>query len=173
MPRSRTDLVSAVSAADTLELWPVYAAVFQDQPDIETWRASTWDRHAARPGFRLARAYADDRLVGFAYGYTGERGQWWTDHAFEALPPATATAWLGGHFEIVSVGVVPECRRSGIGRALLRALLADLPHERRLLMATADESDAARQLYASEGWRVLGRGIGPDQVILGIGAPRR
>ena len=65
----------------------VYDAVFGDQPDLATWRAEVWDRHAARAGFRLVLAREDGRLVGFAYGYTGERGQWWTDRAAEALPP--------------------------------------------------------------------------------------
>jgi ribosomal protein S18 acetylase RimI-like enzyme len=172
MPRLRIDLRSSVSERDTRELWPVYSAVFDDQPDLETWRASTWDRHSARPGFRIARAFEDDRLVGFAYGYTGERGQWWTDRAFEVLPPDVARAWLGGHFELVSIGVLPDQRRGGIGRALLRTLMTDLPHERRLLMATSDELGPARRLYAAEGWRVIGPGLGTEQVILGMGAGR-
>jgi ribosomal protein S18 acetylase RimI-like enzyme len=168
MTRSHVDVVSSVSEAETRQLWPVYAAVFDDQPDMDTWRASTWDRHSVRNGFRLARAWEGDRLIGFAYGYTGERGQWWTDRAMEVLPPETARAWLGGHFELVSLGVLPESRRSGIGRALLRTLTGDLPQGRRLLMSTSDERDPARQLYASEGWRVIGPGLGADQVILGI-----
>jgi hypothetical protein len=105
-----------------------------------------WDRHAARKGFRLARAYDGDVLVGFGYGYTGESGQWWTDHARMVLAPDVAATWLGGHFELVSIG---------------------LSHERLLLMTTSDPSDVARRLYASEGWRVLGPGIAEATVIMG------
>src|SRR4051812_2519184 len=95
-----------VSESDLAALWPVYDAIFGDHPDIETWRTSVADKHFDRPGFRIARAYDEDRLVGFGYGYTGEPGQWWTDNAAEALGPEVAVAWLGGHFELVSIGVV-------------------------------------------------------------------
>ncbi len=47
-----------------------------------------------------------------------------------------------------------------MGRVLMRHLVAGLPQDRWLLMTTADDSDPARRLYASEGWRVVGPGIG-------------
>lgn len=152
---------------DADELWPVYDAVFADQPDRETWQRDVWDRHRTRDGFRLARAHDDGGLVGFAYGYTGQRGQWWTDRAREVLDPDVAGKWLGGHFELVSIGVLERARRAGVGRRLLHALLHDLPHERWVLMTSADASDPARRLYASEGWQVLGPGIGEGRVIMG------
>jgi len=158
------DSVSADVGAD---VWPVYESVFGDYSDYETWRASVWDTHRVRTGFRLARAYDADLLLGFAYGYTGQRGQWWTDHALEVLEPDIADTWLGGHFELVSIGVLGASRRGGIGRGLMHALLEDLPHERLLLMTSSDPSDPARRLYASEGWQVLGPGIGDGTVILG------
>lgn len=166
----RVDRVA--TEADTRELWPVYQAVFDDQPDLVTWRTAVWDRHAARVGFRWARAYHDEELVGFAYGYTGERGQWWTDRAFEVLPREVASAWLDGHFELVSIGVLPQARCRGIGRVLLDAVTHGLPHERWLLMATSDESEPARRMYASNGWRVIGPGVGDGTVILAKGRPR-
>jgi hypothetical protein len=49
----------------------------------------------------------------------------------------------------------------------MRTLLEGLPHERLLLMTSSDPSDPARRLYASEGWQVLGPGIGAEQVIMG------
>jgi ribosomal protein S18 acetylase RimI-like enzyme len=152
---------------DGVALWPVYRAIFDDYPDVESWRSSVWDRHVVRAGFRLARAYDGDRLAGFAYGYTGESGQWWTDNARRVLAPEVAEAWLGGHFELVSLGVVPGHRRAGLGRRLMRALLAGLGHDRRLLMTTADPADPARRLYAAEGWQVIGPGIGDATVIMG------
>lgn len=157
---------------DAEELWPVYDAVFADQPDAATWRAEVWDRHVARAGFRLARAYDGGALVGFAYGYTGEAGQWWTDHAREVLPAHVADAWLGGHFEVVTLGVLPAARRAGTGRALMASLLDALPHERLLLMTTSDPVDPGRRLYAATGWQVLGPGLGEATVILGRRAAR-
>ena len=162
-----TGLVDTVTVADTIELWPVYDAVFGDHPSYEVWREEVWDRHAVREGFRLARVRRDGELVGFAYGYTGRRGQWWTDHVAEVLDPQVAEEWLGGHFELVSLGVLPDARAQGLGGQLLVSLTDGLPQERQLLTTTADETDPARRLYARHGWQVLGPGIGPHTVVLG------
>jgi hypothetical protein len=86
------DVVSRVTETDGEELWPVYLAVFGEPGDYGDWRGEIWNRHAARAGFRLVRAWDDDagrRLVGFGYGYTGERGQWWTDQVAAVLEPAS------------------------------------------------------------------------------------
>ena len=167
----RVDLVTSVTDDDAVELWPVYDAVFADQPDLATWRAEVWDRHVARAGFRLARARVDGRVLGFGYGYTGEAGQWWTDHLAPRLGPAVAAEWLGGHFELVSIGVLAEGRRRGLGTGLLRALTDGLPHERWVLTTSADADDPARHLYAREGWQVIGPGLRDDQVTLGRRRP--
>ncbi|WP_210650759.1 GNAT family N-acetyltransferase [Nocardioides sp. SYSU D00065] len=165
------DLVTAVTEDDTRELWPVYDAVFADVPDLDSWREGVWDRHVGRAGFRLARARLDGRLVGFAYGYTGQPGQWWTDSVADGWPEALAAQWLGGHFELVSIGVLAETRGRGLGGRLLDTVTHGLPHERWLLMTTADESDPARRLYASRHWAVLGPGLDVDQVVLGRRRP--
>jgi ribosomal protein S18 acetylase RimI-like enzyme len=159
--------VTDVTDGDAVEVFAVYDAVFGDLPDYGAWRTAVWDRHVSRAGFRLARAYAGERLVGFGYGYTGECGQWWTDQAARVLETETAQEWLGGHFELVSIGVVAEARRSGIGDALLRTLVEGLPHEHWVLMTSADANDPARRLYAAQGWEVVGPGLRDGQVILG------
>jgi ribosomal protein S18 acetylase RimI-like enzyme len=161
------DVVTEVDDDDSAALYPVYQAVFGDEPDYSAWRSEIWDPHSTRAGFRLARAYEGGRLVGFGYGYTGERGQWWTDQAARVLPRDVADEWLGGHFEIVSIGVVADWRRAGCGRGLLRRLCAGLTHDRWLLMTSADAEDPARHLYATEGWTVIGPGLRDDQAIMG------
>lgn len=166
------ELVTSVTEPDAEELWPVYLALFGDPTDYREWRTEVWDKHAARSGFRLARVYADEpavdrRLVGFGYGYTGERGQWWTDQAAQVLEPAVADAWLGAHFELVSIGVLSEARGRGHGAGLLRALTRGLSQDRWLLMTTDDADDPARHLYASHGWQVIGPGLRSGQVIMG------
>ena len=163
----RLQVDGSATPEDARAVWAVYRSVFGDHLDAAAWRAEVWDRHSAREGFRLARAYDVDDLVGFAYGYTGEPGQWWTDNAREVLAPDVAAAWLGGHFELVSIGVLAGARGRGVGRSLLRALLDGLPHDRLLLMTSADPDDAPRRLYESEGWQVLGPGIGEETVIMG------
>jgi ribosomal protein S18 acetylase RimI-like enzyme len=156
-----------VTADDGSVVWPVYESVFGDYADYETWRAEVWDKHSVRNGFRLTRAHDADAVVGFAYGYTGEHGQWWTDNARKVLEPDLAEAWLGGHFELVSIGVLEAARRRGIGRSLMHALLEGLPHQRLLLMTSSDPTDPARRFYVSEGWQVIGPGIGDSTVIMG------
>lgn len=126
-----------------------------------------WDRHTTRAGFRLARARVDDTLVGFGYGYRGEHGQWWTDHAARVLSPEVAERWLGGHFELVSIGVLSRYGQQGIGRALMHELTSGLDEDRWLLMTSADPADPARLLYAREDWQVIGPGLRADQVIMG------
>ena len=161
------DLVTAVDDADAEELWPVYAEVFDDTRDLAEWRAGVWDRHSARAGFRLARLREAGKLMGFAYGLTGERGQWWTDRVTAIWPTELTATWLGGHFELVSLGVREAARGRGAGGLLLDAVTADLPHDRWLLMTTTEAEDPARRLYASRGWTPVGRGLTEQQVILG------
>jgi ribosomal protein S18 acetylase RimI-like enzyme len=153
------------------ELWPLYRRVFGDFDDMDAWRDQVWDRHAARSGFRLALARQDDALVGFAYGYTGETGQWWTDHAATVLHPEVASDWLGGHFELVSIGVDEAVRGAGVGRQLLVALTDGLEHARWVLMTSADPDDPARRLYRSTGWAVIGPGLSHEKVIMGRAWP--
>jgi ribosomal protein S18 acetylase RimI-like enzyme len=162
----------AVTDADAVDLWPLYDEVFGESSTFEDWREGVWRVHAARDGFRLVRAYLDGSLVGFAYGYTGEPGQWWTDEAAKVLVPEVAADWLGGHFELVSIGVLPAARQLGIGRELLRQITDGLPHDRMLLMTSSDAVDPARGLYASAGWVVIGPGIGKGTVIMGRRAPQ-
>ncbi len=87
------------------------------------------------------------------------------DLAAAALPPAVASAWLGGHFEFVELGVLPERRGEGIGRALHDALLEGV--DRRSLLSTADDvDDPAVHLYRSAGWRRLGT-LAPGVQVMG------
>jgi ribosomal protein S18 acetylase RimI-like enzyme len=173
---SDLDVAVVEQVAETVildELWPLYRTVFEDFDDLDTWRDQVWDRHSARAGFRAAFARAGGRLVGFGYGYTGERGQWWTDTAATVLPPQVASDWLGGHFELVSIGVEEAGRGAGVGRRLLSALTDGLDQSRWMLMTSSDPDDPARRLYRSTGWAVIGPGFADDQVIMGRAWPTK
>jgi len=66
---------------------------------------------------------------------------------------------LGGEGEILSLGVLPDCRRLGIGRALLRAVIDEAARRElpSIVLEVADDNAAARGLYASAGFVAVGR----------------
>jgi ribosomal protein S18 acetylase RimI-like enzyme len=136
-------------------IWPCYQAVFGDFDDLQTWRQDLFNRHAARAGYRLAVATDGDTVAGFAWGYIGERGQYWTDLVCDVLPREVTADWVGGHFEFVELAVLPDYRRRGIGAQLHDALLTDV--RQRCLLSTADDpDDPAVRLYLRQGWQRLG-----------------
>lgn len=163
---------SAQSQERAPDVFEVYHAVFGDVEDEQVWRADTFDVHRAREGFRLMAAQDDAALVGFAYGYVGERGQWWSDRVVEALPATVTDVWVGGHFEFVELGVLPDYRRQGVGGLLHDGLMHGMG-SRRALLSTDDDSDTpARRLYGSRGWVKLGN-LSPETAVLGrwLGSP--
>jgi len=89
------------------KIWPCYDTVFADFADCDTWRSDLFERHARRDGYRAAVATEDDEVVGFNWGYVGQRGQYWTDLVWDALQPDLARTWVGGHFELVELAVLP------------------------------------------------------------------
>lgn len=141
-------------------LGEVYLAAFgadgYDEGAAEVARFTTEQlpKHVQRKGFRIAEATVDGVLVGFAYGYTGERGQWWSDQVVARIPSALAEEWVGGHFEFVELAVDPAAQGRGIGAALHDALLSGLPQGKALLSTYHDDRPAPR-LYRRRGWRVL------------------
>jgi ribosomal protein S18 acetylase RimI-like enzyme len=159
----------------TDELVAVYARTFgapgyDERPEaIERFRSEQLPRHADRDGFRCALARRDGRVVGFAYGYTGQRGQWWPEHVASHAPEDVVRDWLGGHFEFVELAVEPAEQGRGVGSALHDALLTGLPHERALLTTYRDDRPAPR-LYRRKGWHVLVDGLDEQFPVLG-GAP--
>lgn len=61
--------------------------------------------------------------------------------------------------EILSLGVAPKARREGIGRALLRAIMArgSIGGVRRLYLEVAEDNLAAQGLYLAAGFSQVGR----------------
>nr|WP_281358916.1 GNAT family N-acetyltransferase [Flexivirga aerilata] len=147
----------------------LYDEVFGDAESFESWREQMFDRHRARDGFRLATATADTALAGFAWGYVGQRGQFWSDLVERTLPPEATSGWIGDHFEFVELAVDPGHRGGGLGRRLHDALLDGLTG-RALLGTTSDPADPAVRLYRSAGWRTLGL-LDPARQVMGRELP--
>jgi ribosomal protein S18 acetylase RimI-like enzyme len=137
----------------------------------DEWAKERLPRHALREDFVFLAARLDETVVGFGYGYTGARGQWWTDHVAGALTEAQQAEWLDPpHFEIVELHVRPAYQRGGIGSRLLAQLLSRQRHDRALL-STQRSSRKARGFYAKNEWRELAEvdfGVGyPPYLVLG------
>jgi len=121
----------------------------------DEWAGRSLPLHVERADFVFLVALEGDELAGFGYGYTGARGQWWTDAVERSLSAAQREQWLDPpHFEVVELHVRPSRQRRGIGSALLAQLLSRQPHDRALL-STQTASGKARGFYAKNGWTEL------------------
>lgn len=137
------------------ELWSLYAEVFDETAPFAAWRDEQLLRHASRDRFRLAAAFDGDRVIGFAYGYYGAAGQYYTDSVRDALGPDEAKTWLDGQFEFVEFAVRAAHRRGGIGRELYDAVMAGVDGPA-LLSTSTDPADPAVRFYTRRGWRRIG-----------------
>jgi ribosomal-protein-alanine N-acetyltransferase len=66
---------------------------------------------------------------------------------------------IGDTAQILTVGVLPAARRNGVGRLLVRALVAEARRRgaTEVLLEVREDNDAARRLYEAEGFTVLGK----------------
>ncbi len=153
-----------IEAARTLERFEariveIYGAAFSDPPysqkgaDFRAF-AKRLPIHARNEGFRCLVAEEDGRVLGFAYGFTDEPGQWWHGQVERAMEEAGLSFWLEDAFVLTEFAVAPDARGRGVGGSLHDALLDELPH-RRALLSTHREKTVARDIYDRRGWRVL------------------
>lgn len=111
--------------------------------------------HVRRDGFRSVVAYNGTHdIIGIAYGYRTQPGQWWYDNVARALGEEAAKLWLSDTFQVTELAVMPEHQRAGIGGGLLHGLLEGLAQERAIL-STLDAETAGRAMYRARGWQDL------------------
>lgn len=143
----------------------VYRAAFsgapyhRQEPEVAEF-ARALPLHTQRDGFRAVVAFdgAGQDLIGIAYGYRTQPGQWWHDHVSRALGEKTARAWLADTFQVTEVAVVPAYQRRGVGGSLHDALLVASEYSRAVL-STLDAETAGRALYRGRGWQDLLQGF--------------
>jgi ribosomal protein S18 acetylase RimI-like enzyme len=141
------------------DLLDVYADAMEVSTAAARSRRPIVTAHLDRPGLRAVAATDDGgRLVGVAYGYLGEAGQWWHDQVSSALAPHQVRRWLTGAFEVCELHVRPEWQGQGLGRSLLDRLLAG-PPARSAVLTTPDRETKARAFYRGAGWVDLVRGL--------------
>jgi ribosomal protein S18 acetylase RimI-like enzyme len=173
----------------------VYAAAMNPPEYQLPGRYSIMERHAGYAAFRaIAVIQADGAgpagdeppwtspagngpLIGFAYGFHGEGGQWWHDLVSQAVTSVrgreTAADWLTDSFEIAEVHVLPGHQGQGTGQAMMLRLTAGRP-ERTAVLSTMDADTRARRLYRRLGFTDLIAGFafaGTEDPYAIMGAP--
>jgi GNAT superfamily N-acetyltransferase len=143
------------------------AALQESHLDADNFAEVTLRRHARRSGFKLVVAVTDDAVSGYAYGFTGRRGQFWSDWLAVTVPADIVETWVGDHFELVDMVVDPAFRGHGIGGLLHDELIDGLPQERALL-ATPSGAGAAPRLYEGRGWQVVAAEIDGTKSLYGL-----
>ena len=144
------DAFELVREADDAEVDAVYRAAFGDEA-YPGFLQQQLPAHRTRSGFSLLGTRHDGRLLGFGYGYTGERGQFWTEHVAANSPAELVDTWVGGHFEVVTLAVVPEARGRGVATVLMTELVRGRT-EPCALLGTGQRPSPARRLYERLGW---------------------
>ncbi|MHB1430598.1 MAG: GNAT family N-acetyltransferase [Streptosporangiaceae bacterium] len=164
-------------------LLAIYADAMQAQAALLPGRLDLMRRHSSYPAFRAVhvRARSSGPVVGFAYSFHGQGGQWWYDAVWAALArsagvPAAAD-WLADCMEIAEVHVRTEHQRAGIGSAMLMALTTGRP-ERTAVLSTPDRDTTARRLYRRVGFSDLLAGFSfpggsPPYAVMGAVLPLR
>jgi ribosomal protein S18 acetylase RimI-like enzyme len=157
----------------------VYEEAMLPPPGQMPGRRAVMERHAAYPGFRSFVAERRRAVVGFAYGFHGESGQWWHDVVRDALTeiggPAHAGDWLDDAFEVAELHVHPAAQGQRLGRGLITTLCAGRP-ERTVVLSTLDAQTPARHLYRTLGMTDLLTafrfpGGGPLYAVMGVALP--
>jgi ribosomal protein S18 acetylase RimI-like enzyme len=139
------------------EAMGIYVRAMQYPVYTGSQRAVTARRHTSNDGFACRAAVVnDDVLVGFGYGYTTRRGQWWHDLVRKALPRPLAEEWLTDAFELSELHVLPNYQGQGVGRQLLCSLAGAIPHSA-ILLSTPDADTRAFRLYRDLGFVDLAR----------------
>ena len=177
-PASIEAWTGAEFAARADEAMAIYAQAMGYSRYAGSQRAVTARRHTANEGFACrAAVLPDGTLVGFGYGYTTRPGQWWHDLVRRAVDAQTAGEWLVDAFELSELHVLPEYQGIGIGRRLLTALAAGIPHQA-MLLSTPDTDTRAFRLYRDTGFVDLARnylfpGDARPFAVLGVRLPLR
>lgn len=170
-------MIDVLAPDEAIEAAPELAAVYlsafgapgyDEEPErAEQFATEQIPLHSQRDDFKLVVSRTGEKITGFVYGFTGQRGQWWSDRVAAAVTPELAAEWIGGHFEVVDLAVAVEAQRQGVGRALMEALMTDLPHRKALLTTYADDRPAPR-LYRRMGWKLLVPDLGWGSALYGM-----
>ena len=115
-------------------------------------------KRAKYPGHEGHLAVEQGTVIGYIYGYTSLKGQYYHDLLARHLLPETD--WIRDAMELVELGVAPEHRGKGIAGKLMDTLLEGRREEKALLTVRKENTGAIR-LYERKGWVVVKKGFFP------------
>ncbi|KON83889.1 hypothetical protein AF331_17200 [Rossellomorea marisflavi] len=115
-------------------------------------------KHAKYPGHEGYLVVENGAVIGYIYGYTSLKGQYYHDLLARHLLPETD--WIRDAMELVELGVAPEHRGKGIAGKLMDTLLEGRREEKALLTVRKENTGAIR-LYERKGWVVVKKGFFP------------
>jgi ribosomal-protein-alanine N-acetyltransferase len=123
--------ITPLPAGAAAPLALLHARCFPEEP----WDAEALGRILALSGGFGRLAWSDNTPVGFALARD-----------------------LGNECEILSLGVLPEFRWRGVGRALLRAIIEEARQQGRpsVVLEVGADNEAGRALYAEAGFVTVG-----------------
>ncbi|GAB3302376.1 GNAT family N-acetyltransferase [Epidermidibacterium keratini] len=140
----------------------IWASAMGYPSSLIATRASLIRQHLREPDLRAVTAHeSDGTLVGFAYGYRSQPGQWWHDEVHglaERAGNGVLLDWLADCHELCELHVRPHQQGRGIGRRLAEEFLATIP-ARRVILSTPDSPTAAVSLYEALGMQLLAPGF--------------
>lgn len=161
----------------------IYADAMDADASALPGRRELMRRHSGYPSFRALHARTEPAgpVVGFAYGFHGQGGQWWYDAVWTALAETTgrrkAKRWLADCLEVAEVHVAKWHQRSGVGTTMLTHLTSGRP-ELTAVLSTPDRDTTARRLYRRMGFCDLLTGYrfpggSPPYALMGAVLPLR
>lgn len=115
-------------------------------------------KHAKYPGHEGYLAVEQGTVIGYIYGYTSLKGQYYHDLLARHLLPETQ--WIRNAMELVELGVAPENRGKGIAGKLMDNLFKGRREEKALLTVRKENTGAIR-FYERKGWVVIKEGFFP------------
>lgn len=128
----------------------LYCNVFNETDEQEF--AARIVRHMGYEGFKgVAAINKAGEVVGFSYGYTSLKGQFYHDLLAKALSSEDGQLWLTDCFEFVELSVHSDYRGKGLGTLLHNDVLRNVPHKTSVLTTQVDNT-AARIMYKKLGW---------------------
>ncbi|MBU0904759.1 MAG: GNAT family N-acetyltransferase [Firmicutes bacterium] len=137
------------------EVVNLYSTVWNKEPKEFQ---EQFNRHVTYPRFHAVGAYAEDKLVGYVYGYSSQPGQYYHDKLAEALQETPE--WMNETMELVELMVNPDFSGQGIGKQLVTKWLSSLHGH--VLLTTKADNRKAQELYEKLGFEQLKNDFQPN-----------